>query len=125
LVVGLPRHVAPAIDLLWQILSGETYYAWLELVVASRTDAQLRAKVRAVMARFDDDVRKTFLEMFPAPAFRVIEHAVVPSFVFAVLNGLAIDRIYADEDRVLGVISALKQLATALEVFSNETRDSQ
>jgi AcrR family transcriptional regulator len=117
-------RAAPAIDLLWQILSGETYYAWLELVVASRTDAQLRAKIRAVMERFGDDVQKTFLDMFPAPAFEMIDHSVTPGFVFALLNGLAIDRIYADDESVHGVVNALKQLAVALENIASNRSDN-
>src|SRR4029450_5698931 len=42
----------PAVDLLWSMVAGPTFHAWLELVVAARTDEQLKPKVTALTARF-------------------------------------------------------------------------
>jgi AcrR family transcriptional regulator len=40
------------IDAIWPDFKSRTYYAWLELVVASRTDPELRNASSQVMARF-------------------------------------------------------------------------
>src|SRR5512144_1268885 len=39
------NRAAVAIDLLWSIVSGPTFFAWLELMMAARTDAELRPVV--------------------------------------------------------------------------------
>src|SRR5687767_11222771 len=41
-------RIGAAIDLLWEMISSPTYYAWLELVVAARTDPELREKVQEI-----------------------------------------------------------------------------
>src|SRR5882762_5427360 len=41
-----------AVDLLWSMVAGPTFHAWLELVVAARTDVQLKPQVTALSARF-------------------------------------------------------------------------
>src|SRR5437899_5795799 len=56
-----------AVDLLWSMVAGPTFHAWLELVVAARTDEQLKPKVTALTARFTDNVSPTFAELFPRP----------------------------------------------------------
>jgi AcrR family transcriptional regulator len=81
-------RVTAAVDLLWWMLSGPTFYAWLELVVAARTDARLRRTVAGLAARFVDSVRQTFTSIFPG-----VDPQVIPGFAFATLQGLAVDRI--------------------------------
>ena len=44
---GADRYAA-AIDILWSMVSGPTFYAWLELAVAARTDAELRRAVQGL-----------------------------------------------------------------------------
>lgn len=104
---------APAIDLLWEMLSGPTYSAWLELVVASRTDSELRAAVTATTERIGDTVSESFTKIFPQVADDPFLVKVVPSFVFTVLEGLALRGI-ADRDshekEILGVLRALARL---------------
>ena len=36
------------VDLIWKTVNSPLYQAWLELVIASRTDAYLRDSIRAV-----------------------------------------------------------------------------
>lgn len=105
-----PDRLDAAIELLWEILSGPTYYAWLELVVASRTDEALRERIRGVMERFGQDVAVAWAEIVPrGSAFPDPEAA--PTFTFALLNGLAVDRIWCDEADVRPAIESLKLLA--------------
>jgi AcrR family transcriptional regulator len=106
-----------ALGLLWQILAGPTYYAWLEIVVASRTDARLRRRLRKLIDRFGATVDETFAAMFPAPEQLPFDPRVVPAIVFPLLNGLAVDRIYADRRRIDEVVATLCHLADRLEIW--------
>src|SRR5439155_24817595 len=44
------RTLDAALDLLWEMFQGPTFDAWLELVVAGRTDPELHAEVARVTA---------------------------------------------------------------------------
>src|SRR5262249_25898018 len=66
---ALPADVdrqAAAVDLLWPMFSSSTFYAWLELVVAARSDRKLLREVSRITGEFADDVLATFRELFPA-----------------------------------------------------------
>src|SRR5438105_6210606 len=72
-----------AIDLLWSMFKGPTFYAWLEVAVASRSDAPLRSAVRELTHRFMDDVHATFGEFFAPPGSATGDIQAIPEFVFA------------------------------------------
>lgn len=110
----LPENVdrgPVAIDLLWKMISGDTFYAWLELSVAARTDPKLSEAVGELNERFQDAMHATFLEFFPdARGNPVLE--IAPDFAFAVLEGLALRKIYSPGDERAGqVLFAIKSLA--------------
>jgi AcrR family transcriptional regulator len=108
LPAGAPRAAA-AIDLLWRMVSGPTFYAWLEIAVAARTDPELRASVAALTERFMETVRRTFAELFPASPEPNPLYEVAPLFVFALMDGLALHKIVSDEpERIRSVLDALK-----------------
>jgi AcrR family transcriptional regulator len=106
------NRTAAAIDLLWSIINGPTFYAWLELVVASRTDARLRKVVTAITQRFYHAIYQSFRELFPgAEALGDI----VPGFAFSTLQGLALDRIILpDAPHIRQVIDRLKLLGSLI-----------
>jgi AcrR family transcriptional regulator len=107
------NRTAAAIDLLWSMVSGPTFYAWLELLVAARTDAELEPAVSAMAARFADTVQRTFHELFPDPATHGPFFDIAPSFAFALLQGLALDRISVKNDTGLQAsLQLLKTLAS-------------
>jgi AcrR family transcriptional regulator len=111
LPAGVPRAAA-AIDLLWRMVSGPTFYAWLEIAVAARTDPELRAPVASLTARFMETVRRTFADLFPAPSEPNPMYDVAPFFVFALMDGLALEKIVsAEPERIRNVLDALKNLA--------------
>jgi AcrR family transcriptional regulator len=94
------ERVGAAVELLWAITSGPTFYAWLELLVASRTDRKLKKAMKAIAKRFEQSVREVFHELFPAlrdtPALDT-----APWFTLATLQGFALDRILdPDEPRL-------------------------
>ena len=101
-----------AIDILWSMVSGPTFYAWLELVVAARTDAELREPVAQLTTKLGAIIEQTFRDLFPAPATANPFYDVAPRFAFALLDGLALERIHADgSDTQASVLQALKALA--------------
>jgi len=113
--------VEAAIDILWSMVSGPTFYAWLELVVAARTDAELREPVAELTARLGAIIEQTFRELFPAPAGTNPFYDVAPRFAFALLDGLALERIHADgPDSHTAVLQALKALARLVMPHATE-----
>jgi AcrR family transcriptional regulator len=114
-IAGLPagpERAAAAIDLLWSMVSGPTFYAWLELAVAARTDPELRESVASLTERFVETVRLTFLELFPPVGEPNPFYEAVPLFVFALMDGLALQKILSENpDRFTTVLDTLKSLA--------------
>lgn len=104
---------AAALDLLWRIVGGDSFLAWLELAVAGRTDERLGGKVRELGTRMAVAIEHIHRDLFPAPAAPnpFYEHA--PRFAFAVLQGLALDRLLMDAPRVHAeeIIAMLKRLS--------------
>ena len=111
LPAGADRESA-AIDLLWSMISGPTFYAWLEIVVASRTDPDLRRTVAGISKRFEEQVQRTFRDLFPASDSPGPIFDVVPSFTFSLLEGLALGKIvFEDELKRNAVLQTLKTMA--------------
>ncbi|HXJ36914.1 MAG TPA: TetR/AcrR family transcriptional regulator [Candidatus Eisenbacteria bacterium] len=101
-----------AIDILWSMVSGPTFYVWLELVVAARTDPELKEPVQELTERLEGIVATTFRELFPEPAEPNPFYGVAPRFAFALLDGLAVERLNArDTTAHEAVLVALKALA--------------
>jgi AcrR family transcriptional regulator len=101
-----------AVDLLWTFFSGRTFDAWLELVVAARTDTALRRQVQRLGEQLVEMVMSTFRELFPPPSGHDSLYEIAPAFGFAVLQGLALERVaVANSQRRQMVLVALKRLA--------------
>jgi AcrR family transcriptional regulator len=103
------RDTGTALDLLWTMFTGPTFAAWLELVVATRTDPALKEELRTVTARFDQRVVELFAELYPEQVPDPASAAPIIQFVFAVLEGLAIQQLLdlADAPAVLSVLKSL------------------
>jgi AcrR family transcriptional regulator len=101
------------IDILWEKTSNRAFYAWLELVVAARTDASLRKTVVEIADQFAEQVQQTFREFFSPNRQHSSPFEIAPVFSFAVMQGLALDNIvWPPGDRRLDlVLQALKGLA--------------
>lgn len=106
------RRGSTAVDLLWSMVEGPTFHAWLELVVAARTDVQLEPKVKALTARFSENVSRTFRELFPHHASNAPYWDLMPVLTFAFLQGLAIDAMAgSDRDKIERALDFWRQLA--------------
>jgi AcrR family transcriptional regulator len=115
--VELPRGsglAAATVRMLWRVLSGPTFYAWLEILVAARRDPELRRKVRRVMRRFGAMVDDSFAGMFPGASTPIVEVRLAPAVAFPLLNGLALDRIWARDDHAEPVIALMERAAELL-----------
>ena len=104
-----------AIDLLWANVSGSTFHAFLELLVAARTDVDLHARVAPLTQRFRERVQQSFLELFGKRLERGPFFEIAPRFAFALLDGLALNRIAdPDDQNTAEAVNALKLLARLL-----------
>lgn len=109
---GSDKYTA-VIDILWEKTSNRAFYAWLELVVAARTDPSLRKTVIDIAEQFAEQIQQTFREFFSSNRQHSSPFDIAPVFTFAVMQGLALDHIvWPEGDRRLGlVLQALKGLA--------------
>jgi|GraSoiStandDraft_44_1057316.scaffolds.fasta_scaffold333543_2 AcrR family transcriptional regulator len=122
LPAGIDRTAA-AVDLLWSMVSGPTFHAWLELVVAARTDAELRKTVSAIGKRFGDNVDRTYRELFPGAPAASPFFDLAPMFTFGLLQGLALDQMSGGEEaKIVMVIGLLKGLAAMVFPEGNAPR---
>jgi AcrR family transcriptional regulator len=111
-------RVDALVDLLWPAFKGPTFCAWLELVVASRTDPTLREAVHGANERFAQGVHEVFRGLFG--------HGGEPSYaepvelvIVALLEAFALKRILStsesDDERSLEpLLSLVKVMAGAL-----------
>jgi AcrR family transcriptional regulator len=94
------------------MVSGPTFHAWLELAVASRTDPELRRAIQGLTGKLRDLIADTFRELFGHAHAEHPFFVVAPHFAFALLDGLALERIAGGDDaEAMQVIDALKALA--------------
>ena len=122
---GADRYAA-AIDILWTMVSGPTFHAWLELAVASRTDPELRYAVQDLTATLRALIVETFHELFGPARADAPFFAVAPQFIFALLDGLALERIAGtDEEQLARVLNAAKALAGLVMPQGNGQEDTQ
>jgi AcrR family transcriptional regulator len=108
-----PDRAARAIDLLWNIVSGRTFYAWLELAVAARTDEELRGAMQRLSDRTTANIQRTFRALFPQPTTPNPTYDLAPQFAFAVMHGMALEQLVVrDDGRWKQLLQLLKQLST-------------
>jgi AcrR family transcriptional regulator len=99
---------ALAIDMLWEISNGRLMTAWIELVVASRTDAYLRESVAAANNRAAEFVERSFKEFFPRPAGAGPDYDLIPHLMLMLFDGMALGGKTLDPKRLDRVLTALK-----------------
>jgi AcrR family transcriptional regulator len=102
------------IDMLWEMANGALYQAWLELMIAGRTDAYLRDSIRQVNTRITELVQQTFRGLFVPADRQGSDLDLFPVMMVFMMEGLAIG-IDAREKRVVDrVLAALKNLCGVL-----------
>jgi AcrR family transcriptional regulator len=97
-----------AIDLLWEIANGQLATAWIELVVASRTDSYLRKSVSAVNDRMAEFIDQSFKELFPWPEGASADYALIPQIVVLLLEAMALEGMTLNSELTKRILTALK-----------------
>ncbi len=110
-----------AVDLLWTMFQGPVFHAWLELIVASRTDKALREALRAMNERFQGDLKVYFKEIF-GPSPLTTDFELIPAFIFSLMEGMAMRAIVGNDEENQRILSLLKRYAT---LFLADRRTSQ
>jgi AcrR family transcriptional regulator len=94
---------------LWALYTSGPLYAWLELVVASRVDPDLRKALAGVDRRFMQQAEQTLMQ-FPLPPG--VQPRAAARLITSLLDGLATNRILRDDDK-----SAREVLALATQLL--------
>jgi AcrR family transcriptional regulator len=87
------HRIAMLIDAMWPMFKGPTFCAWLELVVASRTDPALNDAVRAASVRFGEGFRVGLGALLDWPEDKQDKLHDLISIVFGQLESLALERV--------------------------------
>ena len=99
---------AAAIEMLWEIANGPLTTAWIELVVASRTDSFLRESVRLVNDRLSELIDRSFKELFGRPESANGDYDLVPQIAMLILEAMALEGKTLDPTLVSRILNALK-----------------
>jgi len=99
---------AMAIDLLWEIANGPLALAWIELVVASRTDSYLRSALSASNDRARELIDRSFKELFPRPASAGEDYDLIPQMVVLIIDAMAIEGKTLNLELTERILNALK-----------------
>ena len=107
------------IEKMWPIFKGPSFYAWLELVVASRTDPALQEAVRTASERFSEGFVRGFAAVLAWPAGREFELMELLGTIFAFLESMALERVLdpdqaSDPPMFVHSLQTLKRLAVHL-----------
>ena len=111
-------NLKDAAAFIMKLYASETFYAWLELVVASRTDARLRRLMAEVDARITaaaEELCRHYLMPEEKDAKAV---AARTRLILSILDGLAVHRIISGGEALPK--SALRE-AAQLAVFARRT----
>jgi AcrR family transcriptional regulator len=107
------RTPAGSVDLLWSVWSGPTLEAWLELVLACRTQPALRARFVEFEHRFFDTALGLFQETQPEMTVDPEFARLALRFILCLLDGLAVARLGGIDRRDLdAVVEGFKVLTT-------------
>jgi AcrR family transcriptional regulator len=99
---------AVAIDSLWEIANGRLATAWIELLVASRTDSYLRESVSAVDDRMVEFINQSFNELFPRPDGAGEHYELIPHIVVLILEAMALEGRSLNSKLSARIVTALK-----------------
>ena len=97
-----------AIDLWWEMVNGPLMTAFVELLVASRTDAYLRESVAAANDRAAQFIEQSFKELFPRPDSANPDYELIPQIVALILEAMALEGATLNPQLVARILNLLK-----------------
>ena len=110
---------------MWPGFKGPTFYAWLELVVASRTDPALNEAVHAAGERFAQGFKAGLGAILDWPADRDDRLQDLMWIVFGQLESMALERVLfegeVDPPEFVRAVQTTKRICAAIvrELDSN------
>lgn len=123
------RTFERAVEELWQLVNGSTYAAVLEVIVAARTDQELRVVVHGVAARLEQTVIELVRLFFPDIEEAEVARTIV-NLAFTIVQGAAVSSYagFGDPEQIIGQLrmlasivtpSSAQQLAMAAQEFTS------
>ena len=121
------RRLAAIVDMLVPVYETKIFYAWLELVVASRTDLALRRAVRQVSERYSKRVLEIWKQLFGLPvdeasSFRMLDRIVNGQFAVIALGRILNGGKKDDKEEIQETIRVIKEIGISLLAKSKRSR---
>jgi AcrR family transcriptional regulator len=114
-----PERLDRAVALLWEVFSSQPYAAALELEVAARTNADLRARMEPVVALQAANLRDQARSLFPASA--TPQGALTLDLLLEAMHGMAVSEMVAPDAAHTGrLLRHLTDLAAASLLAGSE-----
>ena len=114
-VAASPDRVHGAIELLWSIYLQPRHLAALDLYLAARTDAELRAVLTPISARHRDNVLALARAYFPEAAASQARFAAVIDLVLDTMLGMLLTRcLHGDRPQEPAILAEIERLAREL-----------
>jgi AcrR family transcriptional regulator len=119
------ERLAAFIDAIWPAFRSRTFYAWVELVVASRTDEKLRQAAAALVARFRGSGAQLIqAALGPGVAHLAIDFGAMAAIVLGNMEAMAINRVAAGPIRGDTSPARLETLKTATALLLRHMIDA-
>lgn len=115
-------RVSLAVDLLAKSFSGPLFAAAMELVVAARTDEELRPAVRAVECDAEEGIRELCLEVFGPEAIRRRSFRDALEMTIRLTAGISMAQMMRGEGNDEQLLAAWKRLARPLIEEGSKSR---
>ena len=121
------RRLAAIVDMLVPVYETKIFYAWLELVVASRTDLALRSAVRQVSKSYTKRVLEIWKELFGSPgdeasAFQMLDRIINGQFAVIALGRILNGGQNDDEKEIEETVEAIKEIGVSLLAKTKRAR---
>lgn len=105
-------ELTEALERLWEIYTSDTFYAWAELLIASRTDAGLRKRLRKVDDAFFAQAVMTCRRLLGIETGEDERVGALARLTLSVLDGLALNHTLGGREAQARAV--LEQLGVAL-----------
>lgn len=100
---------------LWALYSGPTLHAWMELLVAARSDPALREQLREVDRSFFEQARLTCRQLLGIESADDAMMAAAARMILSIFDGLALNRtLYDDDEGQRGALELFKNVLSGL-----------
>ena len=114
-VAATADRVRGAIDLLWSIYLQPRHLAALDLYLAARTDAELRAVLTPISARHRDNVLALARAYFPEAAASQPRFAAVIDLILDTMLGMLLTRgLHGERPQEAAILAEIERLAREL-----------